>query len=450
MNLKSAVSLFCAFLIGTTSVATISFSIPALGATPIPVAARNDSSFGPTADERSFALRQEIHEIFQKRGTQALTQFLRDKAEAGLDLQPLREYFLKKNNGKIEFIDELIPEGGESFINFANAQLRLSGVDFIQFRGIVDKNLRLDARSPAHQKLYQRWQKIRTFTIPYLGFGVALIQMSLGMIPSHAQLAASLAGAVCILGLETQFAKFSSWWNRHFWSKDKPFIRLSWRVTGEQRTLSKAAKLLNRLLDSTQRVTQAHAWIYLVNWIYALILSAASTVTLQVYGAAAPHFLAHFLNFLSNTFKTGSASFFSFALFQVLLGKAFARGEIAELLRYQLECLAVDWGTIWRDVAATGGRQHPGRTKFGNLMLYSFAAFATAPLLLKTAMSGLYAKKTARIFTLNGEHARNYSYSCMQLLAAKAKKTPSDFYMIIPFSKQKSVGALIKRLGRSP
>ena len=380
----------------------------------------------PTVQQSAAELKRELDQTLKQYGTQTLSTFLRQQAEAGLNLGPLRQYFFKKNHGSVEVIDVRIPVNAQRMITFANQQLSLSGIDFIQFNGIVDPSLPpLTQPLPDQAAAYKEWVHARATIFPLMGFAVTLFEAGLGRLQaSTGELAASLARAFTVLGLEVQFSAFSAQWNK-LWVQDQSLI--PWRFNEQTRDFAGTAHLLNRFLDSIRGVTRAHVWNYLVNWGYTLLLYGVGVVALRRFGVAPPGIA----QMIRSSWVTNTGGYMAFGLTQVMLGKSFARGEISELLRYQLETLAVGWGGFWRAVATV-----PGLSSVGNTMLYSFGLLVTAPLFVKTYNASAYARKTGKLFEANSEAARH---------AIEQQNRTSDFYAVTPYSKEITSGSLLKQ-----
>ncbi len=387
-----------------------------------------------SVEESARQLQSELTETLGRQGTQSLMLFLRQKAESGMALASLRHYFFDQNHGQPVIINEAIPEKAQPMIRFVNTQLRLSGVDFIQFRGVIDRTLKLNEPLPSQARLYRKWVKFRTLTFPLLGAASGIFQAGVVQLSnSVAKTASAVAQALAVFGLEVNFSVFSKKWNI-LWSDEHPMI--PYRVSLPARDASCVARLLGRLLDATRGVTRADMWNFLVNVAYTGVLISLSNAALGHFGISHPGAFAS----VGKSLVIGSSGFLAFGLSQVALGKAFARGELSELLRFQLETLIVGWGAFWRNV---GSAPHMGVV--GTVMLYSLALIVTAPLLAKTFLAGRYAQKTARLFAVNDETARSGESPCSELLKMKNQDWLGDFYGLAPFSKQKQVGLFLKQ-----
>src|SRR5690606_12614127 len=88
--------------------------------------------------------------------------------------------------------------------------------------------------------------------------------------------------------------------------------------------------------------------------------------------------------------------FVSYGIPQVALGHSFKRGEISELLRYQVETILEAWSDFWRLASLA-----PRFRFLGNLMLYGAGALIAVPFLMKNAGADDYARHTALIYFWN-------------------------------------------------
>ena len=387
----------------------------------------------PDLRREAHALAMELEQILKTQGTQAMSQYLRLRAVQGLKLSPLRELFYHKHGFSRQVIAVRIPPDGQAMIDFANQQLTESGVDFIQFKGIVDKNLPpLDHPAPSQEKLYKKWKFAKHTTLPLIGFAVTILEA--GANAPMPQLVTSLARSFTVLALDLQFKIFRSRWTRVLSNRQG---MLQWQLQTTSRKLQHLTKIANRLLDGTRGLASAYLYSYLVNWGYAILLYASRVVTLRFLSSKV-HFLPlepdefSIVNMIQESWLVNTAYFLAFGLTQNTLRTSLERGEISETLRYQLNTVAVAWANFWRIVSFI-----PGMTRIGQIMLYSFGAIVTVPLVIKTYEANDFARETAHIFAANEGDLMTLS---------PTEQAFGDVYADIPFSRNESLSQLMAKL----
>lgn len=361
-------------------------------------------------------LRSTLEAVMTAQGGGSVARLLRERAEGGLDLAPLRRQVLAANGHEPLTIDVPVHPTAKGRVVFANRMLRDSGVDFFVYRAVEDDGLLpQETPGPGDEKSYRRWRATRAIVLPLMGFAATLAEAAQGG-GFEAVTAAALASAFAVVGLEVQFSLFSNQWVK-LWKQDTPLI--PWRIArpfAEAET-SRLKQRLNGLVDGVNGalgvVTRAHAWNFTINWAYTLIVYGAGVV--GSYVAGHPDLSFPFMKVL-----VGSSVFYaSFGLFQTAMASAASRGEVSELLRYQIESVALKWNSLWRMVSLV-----PGLEGVGLALQTVFIGLVTVPTMARLKGADAYARETARLFGRNGGVEGAAAGRCERLLAASFEATP--------------------------
>ena len=367
----------------------------------------------PIAAPDSFA--KEITEIYRTAGTDALARHLRERADAGLDLTAIRQQILLENNNTAQAIEVRVHPNMAASVDFANSQLKQSGIDFFMFKALIDSN-EPDPTVPfkSDAATYKKWRIARIATVPIIGFAASLAEA--GLIGHGSQTPSALptlARGLAILALELQFSAFSNWWNRNFWSADKPLINAQipqFRTVDRDRFLTKMNDLVGVANKALRGVKRAHFYNYMVNYLYTGVVYTAGLVTALVIGDHSYNF--NFVKILSDSFLITTAFFGAFGMNQILLGSFLKKGELSELRRFRRESTALWWNAIGRAVSLV-----PGLKQLGLGMQLSFGLFSTLPLAIKSLSQPRFNARTKEIFEANtsGQPLRA-STVCQRLL----------------------------------
>ncbi len=384
--------------------------------------------------EQADELALQLRDILETQGSQAMSRYLRLRADQGLRLTPLRRLFYANNGYKHEELSVTIPPGGEAMVRFANEQLTKSGVDFIQFKGIVDKTLpAMNQPAPSHVKLYGDWKIARDTTLPLIGFAVTIFEA--GANPANFELIASLVRSFTVLALDLQFRLFSTQWDRVF-SQNKSLITWRWQTASQK--LHHLTRVANHLLDGTRGMTRAYVYSYIVNWGYSILLYSSQFLAARFLKPRFPSLQIEdvtdfsVLRMIQESWLVNTAYFLAFDLAQQALKTSANRGEMSETLRYQLDTVGAGWANFWRVVSFI-----PGMSKIGQIMLYSFGGIVTLPLVLKTYEAKDYARGTAHIFAENDGESMPIS---------PAAQAFGDVYDYLPLSRNETLSDLLYKL----
>ncbi len=333
------------------------------------------------------ALEAQLEMVLQSEGTQALSRYLRLRARQGLKISALRDLFYHKDGLKPDVISTEIPSDGQDMIKFANQQLRESGIDFIQFKGVINKRLpRLERPLPSQTELYRRWEVARTTSMPLIGFAITVLEAGANV--SSAEIIASIVRAFTVLALDLQFRIFKSFWTK-LQSNNAPLLARQIGITTGK--FHRLIEVMNELLRSARGATKGYLDSYLIDWGYALLLYASQSLTLHYIIPGYQEF--SILKMINKSWLVNTAYFVAFGLLHNALKTSEDRGEISETLRYQIESVGAAWASFWRLVSLI-----PKMNVISQVMLYSFGAIVTVPFLVKTWSATDYANETAHIF----------------------------------------------------
>ncbi len=341
-------------------------------------------------------LRGSLERLYATAGTGAVLRDLRARSEAGQDLEPLRRLVRAQVPGGVEKVPVVVHSQALPRVAYANRLLRASGIDFIQYDPQVDDTLpppELPAESDA--KVYKRWKISRSIILPILGFATALAQGGMVGGIEAPTLARGLAG----FGLELQFSLLNHKWVK-LWRQDTSLLNFRLKeLPGAEASrlrerLNGLVRGTNKLLDKMSFVTRAHAWSYVINWAYTVVLYGSGVLGQMIAGQPGAHF--DVLQLVMDSWLLNTAFYVSFGLSQIALTNFSMRSEISELLRFQIETVALKWNSVWRMVSLV-----PGLNSLGMAMQWGFTAAIAAPLLIKLAGANAYAEATAARFQAN-------------------------------------------------
>jgi hypothetical protein len=341
-------------------------------------------------------LRGSLETLYATAGTGAVLRDLRARAEAGQDMEPLRQLVRAKAEGGVERIPVHVHPHALSRVEYANRMLVTSGIDFIRYEAVLDSTVpapELPAETDAQS--YKRWKRTRSVVLPILGFASAVAQGAV----NGAIDAGALAQGFALFGLELQFSLFNHHWLK-VWRQDTPLLNFRLKEFPEAEAnrlkvrLNSLIASTNAALDKVSFVTRAHAWSYLINWGYTVILYGSGVLGHMIAGDAGAHF--DVLSLIMDSWVLNTAFYVSFGLSQIALTNFSMRNEISELLRFQIETTALKWNSVWRIVSLV-----PGLSGLGLAMQLGFTGAIAAPLLMKLAGANAYAQGTAARFRVN-------------------------------------------------
>lgn len=394
------------------------------------------ASSGATIEERADAFEEALSATFHEEGTRPVLLKLRAMAEGNVDLSPLREHMMK--DGEPTEISVKVHSQMAQAVEFANEQLLLSGVDFVRYKADVDDEFMPEPKEPFRReaKSAKRWARTKAFIGPMLGLATTLIENFASMAPGLAQSAREgttsaakkaweqiptdqvvkgIGLAAAVVGLEVQFALFTSWWNKNVWSKDGRIIPEipTARLWGHSPSLAVLFDMLNSV---TKKVTWAYGLNFVVNCGYAVVGNAVALLALTVYGAIGVIGEDFSWWELGNVLKHGgynlwnssgdliARSFFGTWLFcfaigfnQVKMAEMKAKGLISEGTRIKVE--AIQW------YLSAPGRlfSMAGMKALGDKMMLASGALVTVPMFAWNSMIDSYSRRTARLFAANAD-----------------------------------------------
>lgn len=356
---------------------------------------------------------------YDRHGIDGVVTALSKRMDDGLNLSGLRGFILSQNGGSPLALETRIHPAEQKMLEFANEQLKKDGIDFIYYQPLLDAG----AENPelpfkADETAFRRWRGARTAIIPLLGFVASLVGDNVLKTLSQNGVAQkkaieSLARAAAGLGLELQFAYFSNWWFKHFWSKDQPIVPVSKRLQDAQAHASTFERGLQSvsqpLVSALRSIKLSHVYNYAVNFLYSGVLYGVTGLAALAAGDESFHFNVR--EIIGESFVLTNAFFLSWGLYQITLGTFFNRGSLSVLRRYQLETYGSIWNNFWRYmtlVPALPTVALPLIDKplpFGIVMQLSWGVLATLPLILK--LRGARASGDALKYKLALQEFRN-------------------------------------------
>jgi len=345
-------------------------------------------------------------EILKERGSDALMRFMRSQANGGIDLRPLRQYAFNMNHGEpLAIIVDVHPDMSTA-IDFANGQLKRSGIDFYEFKPHFDDTLEKPTEPfKADAASYKNWNALRRTLIPLVGFAACLIQaaneMSTTGNVSGAEMLPYIAQAVAILGLEFQFAKFSNGWNKRFWSDTRQGIapmperyrtKLNLNLSGLVNLVNQGISIINKGIP--RGVQANHIYNLATNYLYAGTVYSVGMLVALASGNVG--FKFGFINMLSASFLSTVIFFYGYGLTQILIGQFNLNGQISEYQRFRLESVGAYWSNLGRSISLI-----PGLESVGRYMMGAWGLFVTTPLIMRSMGAKKYAEHTSKIFESN-------------------------------------------------
>lgn len=375
--------------------------------------------------------------------------FMRQHAEAGVDLRPLKRAVLENNAGQPQKIEVVIHPNNRELIEFMQERLIKSGVDFVTLVPVIDDTLP-DPEQPHPDELEksETWKRNRKIFIGGVS-GLALVAASYfanrehGIPNDFRTLANAAVAALFVLRVEAWTASHSSALNVHLFSRarfqeprensltHKKFLervqialgalaKLFYTspmksipelasIAGQDfadtvRDLSRAS---NKLLidcvkvpflnDGKPFLTAGFYYINLFNMIYHMAIYTVSASVSYFTGVAMDK---TWVEMLWPTVKGTFGFYLALAMNQNLLGRLNRYGYTGELPRMQAEIVNI--------VAAKPGRMimtHPSYTEEGKWLMIFGGLLNTIPAVKVMLGLNKYARTTAEIYARNAELA---------------------------------------------
>jgi hypothetical protein len=399
-----------------------------------------------TADEYVNGLTK----VLLEQGAPAADLFMRQYAEAGLDLTPLRKVILEANHGERQKVEVNIHPQNQEVIDFMQRQFERSKVDFVELVPVYDSTL------PAPDKpfvedaaSYERWTKCRMGFISLISFAVVVAATT---VPEYLQggvaaidnmrLLTSVIQGFFVVGVEILTSKFSSELNTYLWSPKRfqeirenqdsgkrinqrllelfeAMTKLFYQsplqsipevagIAGRGaadglRAFSKAANYL--LIDSVKHksinegkpfLTAGFYYINMFNFMYATSIFAVGYATSYFTGIP-------WKTFGDMIFPTAASTlgfYFALAMNQNLIGRLQSYGQISEFMRLRIELMSLYLAKPGRIIATI-----PGFQTLGVLMQFLSGTVGTIPSIFKITGLERYARKTGEIYENNAKLA---------------------------------------------